>query len=187
MRRLDTRLDGPILIEPTAHEDSRGFLVETYRKSVLATLGVDDEFVQDNQSRSARGVVRGIHFQLPPGQAKLVRCARGAIFDVVVDLRRRSPTFGSWEAHELSDENHRQLYIPIGFGHGFCVLSEVADVFYKVSSYYDAAIERGIAWNDPDVGIEWPSGLELQVSERDMTAPPLADVQAELAFGFPGP
>jgi len=182
MQRLATRLDGSVLIEPVVHRDSRGFFVETYRKNVLAEFGIREEFVQDNHSRSARGVVRGIHFQLPPGQAKLVRCARGAIFDVVVDLRRGSPTFGEWESHELSDENHRQLYIPIGFGHGFCVVSEVADVIYKTSGYYDPAIERGIAWDDPDVGIAWPTGVELQVSERDATAPRLAEVRDGLPY-----
>jgi dTDP-4-dehydrorhamnose 3,5-epimerase len=184
MRQVDTRIEGPILIEPTVHGDARGFFAETYRKNVFAELGIEDDFVQDNHSRSGRGVVRGIHFQLPPGQAKLVRCARGAIFDVIVDLRRGSPTYGEWEGHELSDENHRQLYIPIGFGHGFCVLSELADVTYKVSGYYDASIERGIAYNDPDVGIEWPSGVELAVSERDATAPRLADVRDELPFEY---
>jgi dTDP-4-dehydrorhamnose 3,5-epimerase len=184
MRQVHTRIEGPILIEPTVHGDARGFFVETYRKNVLAELGIRDDFVQDNHSRSGRGVVRGIHFQLPPGQAKLVRCARGAIFDVIVDLRRGSPTYGAWEGHELSDENHRQLYIPVGFGHGFCVLSELADVTYKVSGYYDASIERGIAYDDPDVGIEWPSEVELLVSERDASAPRLADVRDELPFEY---
>jgi dTDP-4-dehydrorhamnose 3,5-epimerase len=182
MRQVDTRIEGPILIEPTVHGDARGFFAETYRKNVFAELGIEEDFVQDNHSRSGRGVVRGIHFQLSPGQAKLVRCARGAIFDVIVDLRRGSPTYGEWEGHELSDENHRQLYIPIGFGHGFCVLSEIADVTYKVSGYYDASIERGIAYDDPDVGIEWPTGVELQVSERDASAPRLADVRDSLPF-----
>jgi dTDP-4-dehydrorhamnose 3,5-epimerase len=180
MRRLDTRLEGPILIEPTVHQDGRGFFMETYRKSVLADLGVREDFVQDNHSRSHQGVVRGIHFQLPPGQAKLVRCARGAILDVVVDLRSDSPTFGEWESHELSEENHRLLYIPSGFGHAFCVLSEVADVIYKTSAYYDPARERGIAWNDPDIGIEWPAGLELSVSERDARAPRLAEAAGDV-------
>jgi dTDP-4-dehydrorhamnose 3,5-epimerase len=182
MRQVDTRIEGPILIEPTVHGDSRGFFVETYRKNVMAELGIHEDFVQDNHSRSGRGVVRGIHFQLPPGQAKLVRCARGAVLDVVVDLRRGSSTFGQWEGHELSDDNQRQIYIPIGFGHGFCVLSEMADVVYKVSGYYDASIERGIAYDDPEVGVEWPAGFELLVSERDATAPKLAEVRDELPF-----
>jgi dTDP-4-dehydrorhamnose 3,5-epimerase len=182
VNRVATTLEGPILIEPAVHGDSRGFFVETYRKNEYERLGIVEDFVQDNHSRSARGVVRGIHFQLPPGQAKLVRCSRGTIMDVVVDLRRGSPTYGQWEAHELSDENQRQLYVPIGFGHGFCVLSEVADVIYKVSGYYDPSIERGIAYDDPDVGVEWPSDIELSVSERDATAPRLRDVADQLPF-----
>jgi dTDP-4-dehydrorhamnose 3,5-epimerase len=182
MRQLDTRLDGPVLIEPTVHGDARGFFVETYRKNALAELGIDHDFVQDNHSRSGRGVVRGIHFQLPPGQAKLIRVATGSIYDVVVDLRRESPTYGQWEGHELSDENMRQLYVPIGFGHGFCVLSDVADVIYKVSGYYDASIERGIAYDDPDVGVDWPGEVELLVSERDANAPRLSEVADELPF-----
>ena len=182
VKRVDIRLEGPVLLEPTIHGDPRGFFVETYRKNEYAKLGIEEDFVQDNHSRSTRGVVRGIHFQLPPGQAKLVRCARGAIFDVVVDLRRGSPTYGQWEGHELSEENMRQLYIPIGFGHGFCVLSEIADVIYKVSGYYDASIERGIAYDDPDVGVEWPSEVELIVSERDAGAPRLGEVADELPF-----
>jgi dTDP-4-dehydrorhamnose 3,5-epimerase len=186
MRQIETRLEGPILIEPTVHGDARGFFVETYRRTVLGELGIHEEWVQDNHSRSTRGVVRGIHFQLPPGQAKLVRCSQGAILDVVVDLRRGSPTFGEWEGHELSDANHRQIYVPVGFGHGFCVLSDVADVIYKVSNYYDAEIERAIAWDDPEVGIEWPSGLDFSVSERDAQAPSLGDVRDELPFEYRG-
>ena len=182
MNRVATTLEGPILIEPAVHGDARGFFVETYRKNEYEGLGIVEDFVQDNHSRSARGVVRGIHFQLPPGQAKLVRCSRGTIMDVVVDLRRGSPTYGQWEAHELSDENQRQLYVPIGFGHGFCVLSEVADVIYKVSGYYDPSIERGIAYDDPDVGVDWPTDIELSVSERDATAPRLRDVADQLPF-----
>ena len=183
MRALDTRLEGPLLLAPQVHGDERGFFVESYRESALAELGVHDSFVQDNHSRSGRGVVRGIHFSIDEGQAKLVRCARGSIFDVVVDLRRGSPTFGEWEGHELDDRALRQLYVPIGFGHGFCVTSEVADVVYKCSSYYGAETERGIAYDDPDVGIEWP-GIELSVSARDAGAPRLADVAGELPFEY---
>jgi len=138
--------------------------------------------VQDNHSRSARGVLRGMHFQ--QGQAKLVRCARGAILDVVVDLRKGSPTFGRWQGFELNDENLHQLYCPIGFAHGFVVLSEIADVMYKCSGYYDESIERGIAWNDPDVGIEWPDHIEIQTSERDDNAPTLAEIVDELPFVY---
>jgi dTDP-4-dehydrorhamnose 3,5-epimerase len=174
MQPLATRLDGPLLIEPIVHGDERGFFLETYRKEALAELGVQDDFVQDNQSRSRRGVLRGMHFQ--PGQAKLIRCARGAILDVAVDIRPGSPSFGRWEAVELDDESHRQFYVPDGFAHGFCVLSEVADVAYKVSSYYDPATESGFRFDDPEVGIEWPSDIELLTSERDRRAPLLREL-----------
>jgi dTDP-4-dehydrorhamnose 3,5-epimerase len=181
VKRLETRLEGPILIEPVVHGDHRGFFHETYRKNVYADLGIDDDFVQDNHSRSKHGIVRGMHFQ--PGMAKLVRCARGSIVDVLVDLRRGSPTFGQWEAFELTDENLRQLYCPDGFGHGFCVLSDQADVIYKCSTYFDPETEAGIKYDDPDVGIEWPD-VELIPSERDANAPRLADVAASLPFVY---
>lgn len=184
MKRLETRIDGPILIEPVIHGDERGFFAETYRASVLAELGIEDEFVQDNHSRSRRGIVRGMHFQVGAGMAKLVRCSSGAIVDVVVDLRRGSPTFGEWEAFELDDQNLRQVYCPIGFAHGFCVVSESADVLYKCSAYYDESIERGIAYDDPEVGIEWPPGLELKPSARDASAPRLAEIADELPFVY---
>jgi dTDP-4-dehydrorhamnose 3,5-epimerase len=183
MQLLQTRLAGPLLLEPVVHGDDRGFFQETYREKAVAELGVRDHFVQDNHSRSVRGVVRGMHFAIGRGQAKLVRCARGSILDVVVDLRQGSPTFGEWEGCELSDTNARQLYVPIGFAHGFCVTSEVADVIYKCSDYYDPAVERGIAYDDPDVGIEWPD-VDLLPSDRDRTAPRLADVRDELPFRF---
>lgn len=183
MQRLETRLDGPILIVPRVLTDERGFFAETYRRSVLAELGIPEEMVQDNQSRSTRGIVRGMHFQVGAGAAKLVRCARGAIYDVVVDVRRNSPTFGEWEGFELTDANMHMLYCPIGFAHGFCTLSEVADVMYKQSNYYSDETERGIAYNDPGVGIVWPlPSDELVVSARDANAPLLADVAASLPF-----
>ena len=181
MRQLPTRLDGPVLLEPQVHRDQRGFFVETYRRDKLADIGLADQFVQDNHSRSTRGVVRGIHFAVGPGQAKLVRCARGSIFDVVVDLRRDSATFGEWEGFELDEEGLHLLYVPIGFGHGFCVTSEVADVAYKLSSVYDPEIERGFAYDDPDVGISWPD-VELVVSERDSGAPRLSEIADDLPF-----
>ena len=182
MRVLPTRLDGPVLLEPTLHGDGRGFFLESYRANVWARHGVSDTFVQDNHSRSGRGVVRGMHFTVGGGQAKLVRCARGRILDVLVDLRRASPTFGGWECHELDDELARQLYIPVGFAHGFCVLSEVADVAYKCSTYYDATYERGFHYADPSVGIAWPQDMALLVSERDMHAPALRELVCELPF-----
>jgi dTDP-4-dehydrorhamnose 3,5-epimerase len=184
VERLKTRLEGPILVSPLVHGDARGFFHESYRRNVYSELGVGEEFVQDNHSRSGQGVVRGMHFQVGRGMAKLVRCARGAILDVVVDLRRGSPTFGQWETFGLSDENLHQLYCPIGFAHGFCVLSETADVIYKCSAYYDESIERGIAYNDPDVGIEWPSHIGLLTSERDASAPRLRDIEEELPFRY---
>jgi dTDP-4-dehydrorhamnose 3,5-epimerase len=182
MELVRTRLDGPVLLEPTVHGDARGFFLESYRANVWAEQGVSDTFVQDNHSRSGRGVLRGMHFSIGAGQAKLVRCARGRILDVVVDLRSASPTYGEWEGVELDDEGARQLYIPIGFAHGFCVLSEVADVTYKCSTYYDAAVERGFRYDDPQVGITWPEDFELLVSERDRTAPTLAEIAGELPF-----
>jgi len=183
MQRLETRLDGPILIEPRVIGDERGFFCETYRREVYAELGIAEEMVQDNHSRSGRGIVRGMHFQVGAGAAKLVRCARGAIVDVVVDIRRGSPTFGEWEAFELTEENMRSAYCPVGFAHGFCVVSDVADVMYKQSSYYADATERGIAYDDPDVAIAWPlPAEELVPSRRDAAAPLLRDIEADLPF-----
>jgi dTDP-4-dehydrorhamnose 3,5-epimerase len=184
MKRLDSKIDGPILVQPVVHGDHRGFFHETYRRNVYEELGIADEFVQDNHSRSGKGIVRGMHFQIGAGMAKLVRCSSGSILDVVVDLRKGSPTYGQWEGFELDDENLHQLYVPIGFAHGFCVTSEIADVMYKCSGYYDESIERGIAYNDPEVGVEWPQGVELIPSERDATAPRLSEVEAELPFTY---
>jgi dTDP-4-dehydrorhamnose 3,5-epimerase len=180
-KRIDTKLDGLVVIEPDVFGDDRGFLVETYRGDLWHELGVEVDFVQHNHSRSMRGTLRGLHFQTEPGQAKLVRCSSGRIFDVAVDLRRDSPTFGQWEGHELDDQAHRQLLIPIGFGHGFCVLSHTADVDYQLSSYYDPATESGIAWDDPEVGVEWPIDEPL-LSARDKAAPKLAEVRDKLPF-----
>ncbi len=185
MKSLRTRLEGPVLIEPALFGDRRGFFAETYRANVLANLGITDTFVQDNHSRSGLGVVRGMHFSAGQGQAKLVRCAHGSILDVVVDIRRGSPTFGEWESHSLDDERMRLLYVPIGFAHGFCVTSEAADVLYKCSSYYDAAAEHGFAYDDPEVGVEWPD-LELIASDRDTDAPPLSDIADGLPFTYAG-
>ena len=178
---LPTKLDGVVLVEPVVHGDERGFFVETYSRDAWAELGVDAEFVQHNHSRSSRGTLRGLHFQTHPGQAKLLRCARGEILDVAVDLRRESPTYGQWEAHRLDDQKHHQLFVPIGFAHGFVVLSETADVAYLVSSVFDPATEKGIAWDDPDVGVDWRVSEPL-LSERDKTAPRLAEIADELPW-----
>jgi dTDP-4-dehydrorhamnose 3,5-epimerase len=180
-KRLPTRIEGLALIEPEVHGDTRGFMFESYSREAWRELGVDVDFVQQNHSRSRKGTLRGIHFQTKPGQAKLVRCARGEILDVAVDLRRGSPTYGEWEAHVLSDANHHQLFVPVGFGHGFAVLSEEADVTYQVSNYYDPKTEKGIAWDDPDVGVDWQV-TEPLLSPRDVTAPSLAEVGDKLPF-----
>jgi dTDP-4-dehydrorhamnose 3,5-epimerase len=185
MRVLPTALAGLVVIEPAVHADERGFFIETYRREWHAEAGIPESeaFIQDNHSRSARGVVRGMHFQVGDGVAKLVRCARGRILDVAVDLRRGSPTYGRWEAVELDDEQMRELYVPVGFAHGFCALSDVADVLYRQTAYYDPAVERGIAWDDPEVGVRWPlPDAELTVSERDAVAPRLSEIADELPF-----
>jgi dTDP-4-dehydrorhamnose 3,5-epimerase len=179
--RRETSIEGLVLIEPRVIADDRGFFFETFRANEYADLGIDVPFVQDNHSRSARGTVRALHFQVEPGQAKLVRTARGEIWDVAVDLRRDSPTYGRYEAFELSDENARQLFVPVGFAHGFCVTSETADVAYKVSSYYNAPTERGIAFDDPAIGIPWPVA-EPRVSERDRRNPRLEEIAPELPW-----
>ena len=176
--RLTTRLEGLVLLAPTVHVDERGFLVETYGRHAFAEFGIDVQFLQDNHSRSLRGTLRGLHYQRWPGQAKLVRAARGRIWDVAVDVRRGSPTFGEWEAFDLDDVEHLQLYIPIGFAHGFCVISDIADVAYKTTSPYAAAEERGVAWDDPALGITWPVSHPI-LSARDRGNPPLAQIAPE--------
>ncbi|MCZ4491291.1 MAG: rfbC [Conexibacter sp.] len=182
---LPTRLDGPRLLAPKVFGDDRGFFVETYRRSDLMALGIHEEMVQDNHSRSSRGVLRGLHFTVGRGAGKLVRCARGHVQDVLVDLRRGSPTYGHWEGYDLTDENLHVLYAPPGFAHGFCVVSEVADDVYKLDAYYDPATEREIAYDDPALGIDWPVPAgELQVSQRDVDAPALADVADGLPFQY---
>ena len=186
-RQLETTLDGPILIAPASFGDERGFFAETYRRSDFVALGIPEEMVQDNHSRSRHGVVRGLHFQVGRGAGKLVRCARGTIWDVAVDLRRGSPAYGRWEGFELSDENLRMLYVPPGFAHGFCVLSDVADVLYKQDAYYAGATERGIRFDDPDVAVAWPLPVEeLVPSQRDRDAPRLGEVAGELPFAYTG-
>lgn len=177
------RADGPILMLPRRHTDSRGFFQETYRKSTLSDLGIDCDWVQANHSRSERGVLRGLHFQVGNGQAKLVCCVRGAIRDVTVDIRRGSPSYGEWQAHDLDDTSGAVLYVPVGFAHGFCVTSDIADVIYSCSTYHDPALERRVAHDDPALGIEWPD-MEHIVSEHDATAPPLSAVAEEIPFSY---
>ena len=179
MEVLPTRLEGLILLQPRVFADERGYFLETFSRDAYASVGIRADFVQDNQSRSVRGAVRGLHFQTDPGQAKLVRSARGTIFDVAVDVRRSSPTFGEWEAFELDDVLHRQLFIPVGFAHGLMAISDQADFAYKVDGFYDPGSEIGIAWDDPDLAIRWPIADAI-VSARDRANPRLAAVEARL-------
>ena len=179
MERMATRLDGLLLMAPDVRSDHRGFFIETYHAQRYADIGIDVDFVQDNHSRSSRGALRGLHFQVGSGQAKLVRVARGAAFDVVVDIRRTSPTFGAWESFHLDDRRHLQLFIPPGFAHGFCAISDQLDFCYKVGSYYDPDLESGIAWDDPAIGIQWPIADPL-ISERDRRNPTLAQIATSL-------
>jgi dTDP-4-dehydrorhamnose 3,5-epimerase len=159
-------LDGLVVIEPDVFGDERGFFLEPYNAPRYKAAGIDVDFVQDNHSSSTKNVLRGIHFQTKPGQAKLLRCGRGRIWDVAVDIRPRSPSFGKWWGIELDAKSHRQLFIPVGFAHGFCVLSEEAEVLYKCSNVYDPATESGIAWDDPQIAIAWPVSTPV-VSSRD--------------------
>ena len=183
MELIPTRLEGPLLIEPRVFPDDRGFFVETFRSNVFADFGITEPMVQQNHSRSSYGTVRGMHFQIGDGVSKLVRCARGEILDVLVDIRRSSPTFGQWEAFPLDGEALRILYAPVGFAHGFCVLSEVADVIYQQSAYYSAEVERGFSLSDPDVAIDWPIPVAKRLlSDRDRDAPMLADVAGTFDF-----
>jgi dTDP-4-dehydrorhamnose 3,5-epimerase len=180
VRVIEEPLPGVKLLAPDVYEDHRGFFMESYNRRTFATLDITDEFVQDNHSRSVRGVLRGLHYQLRHPQAKLVRATRGQVFDVVVDIRRGSPTFGRWVGAELSEKNRRQLYAPAGFAHGFLVLSESAEFQYKCSDFYSAADERGLPWDDPGLGILWPLDEMVPVlSGRDTRWHPLADAAPE--------
>jgi dTDP-4-dehydrorhamnose 3,5-epimerase len=176
---LETELPGVSIIEPVVHGDSRGFLLESWHARRYAEHGLPATFVQDNHSRSLRGVLRGLHYQLRQPQGKLVRVVSGEVFDVVVDIRRGSPAFGRWVGVMLTGENHRQLYVPPGFAHGFCVVSDVADFLYKCTDYYAPEDEHGIRWDDPDIGVEWPN-LQYSLSEKDERHALLAELDAEL-------
>jgi len=180
MEFLPSRLQGAMLIVPDIHRDDRGLFAETYRRSDFSEAGMTEEMIQTNHSRSGRGVVRGMHFAAGPGVSKLIRCVYGEIVDFVVDIRRGSPTFGSWEGFELTGENLHQVYCPAGFAHGFCVTSETADVTYAQSGYYDPDLDLSFAYDDPDVGIEWPGGLDLVTSPRDAAAPKLSELADRL-------
>lgn len=162
-----TSIPDVLVIEPRVFRDDRGFFKETYERNRYSENGMRLEFVQDNVSQSSRGTLRGLHYQIEHPQGKLVQVLRGAVFDVAVDMRRRSPTFGKWVGATLSAENHRQIYIPPGFAHGFCVLDDVAEVFYKCTDFYFPDHERTLMWNDPEVGIEWPFDRQPVLSEKD--------------------
>lgn len=174
MRFIPTELPGVVIVEPTVFGDDRGFFMETYHEARFRDGGIGEPFVQDNQSKSVRGVLRGLHYQLPNPQGKLVRAVAGSIFDVAVDIRRGSPHFGKWLGVELSAENKKQLWIPAGFAHGFCVTSETAEVVYKCTTLYDGPNDRAILWNDPAIGIDWPVSEPI-LSAKDAAAPVLAN------------
>lgn len=172
---VETGLPGVLVIEPTVFGDARGYFMETFQKEEFADAGIADEFVQDNQSKSSRGVLRGLHFQKEHTQGKLVRVTKGEVFDVAVDCRPNSATFGKWVGVTLSDENKKQFYVPKGFAHGFLVLSDEAEFCYKCTDYYDPTAEGGIPYNDPTVNVEWPDcGCEYLLSEKDKKHEPFA-------------
>ena len=178
MRIVETALDGVVLLEPRVFGDARGFFFESFNARVFHELtGVDATFVQDNHSRSARGVLRGLHYQIRQPQGKLVRVVAGSVFDVAVDLRRRSPSFGRWFGAELTAENKRMLWIPPGFGHGFLVTSDAAEFLYKTTDYWAPEHERSLMWNDPALGIDWPLDGEPLLSEKDRKALPLSQCE----------
>lgn len=179
MKITESPLPGVFVIEPRVHGDARGFFVETFRESQLADAGLPTRFVQDNHSRSRRGILRGLHYQLEHPQGKLVRVSRGRVFDVAVDVRRGSPHFGRWFGMELDDIRQQMMYVPPGFAHGFLVLSEEADFLYKCTDYYHPASERGLVWNDPGIGIAWPEVGAPALSDRDKALPGLM-AQTEL-------
>ena len=178
MKVLSTSLEGVLVIEPSVFEDKRGFFMETYQQKKYRESGIDRDFVQDNLSYSVRRMLRGLHYQFPHAQAKLVQVITGEIYDVAVDIRRGSPTFGEWIGVHLSDKNKRQIYVPEGFAHGFCVLSETALFMYKCSDLYAPDCESGILWSDPDIGIEWPVEKPL-LSEKDSRFACLRDMPPE--------
>ncbi|HSP33864.1 MAG TPA: dTDP-4-dehydrorhamnose 3,5-epimerase [Thermoanaerobaculia bacterium] len=177
MEVIQTSLPGVLLLQPKVYRDDRGFFLESYRADRFRAAGIPDTFVQDNHSRSQKGVLRGLHYQEPNAQGKLVRCTRGAIFDVAVDIRRGSPHFGKWYGVELNEAKQEMLWVPAGFAHGFCALSDGTDVLYKVTAYYDPKSDRSILWNDPEIGIEWPL-RDPRLSPKDAAAPRLKDAVA---------
>lgn len=177
MNIIETALPGVLLIEPRVFGDARGFFLESWNRKTFADLGLDLDFVQDNHSRSAKGVLRGLHYQLNEPQGKLVRVVSGAVFDVAVDLRKSSPHFGRWVGNELSAENQRMMWIPPGFAHGFLVLSDTADFLYKTTAYYAPQWDRGVRWDDPGIGVDWPLEDSPALSAKDAIQPLLKDAE----------
>lgn len=177
MNVIETRLPGVLLLEPKVFGDARGFFLESWNRQAFKTHGLDMEFVQDNHSRSSKGVLRGLHYQLEMPQGKLVRVVSGAVFDVAVDIRKSSAHFGQWVGHELSADNQRMMWIPPGFAHGFLVLSDTADFLYKTTSYYAPQSDRGIRWDDPQIGVKWPLEEAPVLSAKDRVQPLLADAE----------
>ena len=186
MNVVKTEIPGLLILEPRVFGDARGFFMESFNaRAFQEATGLDVDFVQDNHSRSTRGVLRGLHYQIQQPQGKLVRVVRGSVFDVAVDLRKGSPTFGKWDGVELSEDNNRQLWIPPGFAHGFLVTSESADFLYKTTDYYAPEFERSLAWNDPAVGVEWPLTGEPLLSAKDIGGQMLNDCET-FSFVFNG-
>ncbi|WXG56198.1 MAG: dTDP-4-dehydrorhamnose 3,5-epimerase [Candidatus Sedimenticola sp. (ex Thyasira tokunagai)] len=185
MEFIETKLPGVMIIEPKVFGDERGFFLETFRTGAYSKAGITEPFVQANHSRSTRGVLRGLHYQLVQPQGKLVRVARGSVYDVAVDVRRGSPHFGDWCGAALDDTDMRMMYIPPGFAHGFVVLSEVADFIYQCTDYYHPESEQGIAWNDPAIGIEWPL-QDVSLSEKDLRYPVLSEQSEANLPRYPG-
>jgi dTDP-4-dehydrorhamnose 3,5-epimerase len=181
MNVIPTEIPDVLIVEPRVFRDPRGFFKETYQRNRYAEAGIGADFVQDNISQSRCGTLRGLHFQVQHPQAKLVQALSGRIFDVAVDLRPNSPTFGRWVGTELNDENHHQMFVPAGFAHGFCVMSDAADLFYKCSDFYYPEHERTLLWNDPDVGIRWPLEIEPVLSDKDRRGTPLAEIERALS------
>ena len=177
MNIIPTTIPEVLLLEPAVFRDARGFFLESYNERSFASLGITAHFVQDNHSRSSRGVLRGLHYQIQQAQGKLVRVVRGEVYDVAVDIRRHSPTFGRWVGFHLSDTNLRIAYVPPGFAHGFVVLSETVEFLYKTTDYYAREFERAVLFNDPDIGISWPDAGALVLSEKDRRAPRLRDAE----------
>jgi dTDP-4-dehydrorhamnose 3,5-epimerase len=182
---FQTPLPGVVVLEPELHRDSRGLFVEFYRTDTLKECGINEYFVQDNHSRSTRGVLRGLHYQLTQPQGKLVRVSRGSVFDVAVDVRSGSPTFGQWYGTTLDDESMRMIYIPPGFAHGFMVLSDIADCIYKCTDYYHPQSEQGVLWSDPAIDIEWPD-TDVHLSAKDCSNPVLQELPEELLPRYSG-